>query len=329
MVRDSWFDRWTSAWRPSADAKRTAGRGLTLAGIGLLLGGGTGLVLSRTWTATISFTGQSGEAVSTRIAGLAAQFGVAVPTSDRSQSPEYFADLVKSGRVLGSIAAERVPVMGDTARVPIARLLKVDTADGSHATRERVIRELDKLVRISTGLRTGVVRVTVRMPDPEAAVYVASTLVAQANAVAVLMRQQQASVERAYAEGQVRELERRLTLAEDSLLRFSRANREYIDESVLSLTRARLARSVELQRSVLTSVTQSVEQSRLAAVRDTPNLTVVDPARLPERPDGRGTLLYGLVGLVAGIVTTLAITAFGRRNQVDGRSPRSSGSASS
>jgi uncharacterized protein involved in exopolysaccharide biosynthesis len=294
---------WLDSWWPFPEARRTVPVVVRFAVLGLLIGGASGFLRARTWTASISFSGQSGEALNSRIAGLAAQFGVAVPSSERVQSPEYFAELVRSGRVLGNVADRAVPVAGsDSTKVSLARLLDIDTTQGVATTSERTLRALDKLVRTSTGLRTGVVRVTVRMPDARAAVHVASALVAEANAVAVQMRQEQARIEREYAERQVRELERRLTLTEDSLIRFSRANREYINESALSLTRARLVRSVESQRAVLTSVTQSVEQARLTAVRDTPNLTVVDPPRLPVQPDGRGTVLRAMLGVLTGML---------------------------
>jgi uncharacterized protein involved in exopolysaccharide biosynthesis len=289
---------------------------LLLGGVlGLVLGAASGLLRTRTWTASVSFTAQSGDGTSSRIAGLAAQFGVAVPNADRSQSPEYFAELVRSGRVLGDVADLPLSRAGDEAPGRLADLLEIEADDDVGARREKVIEELEKRIRTSTGLRTGVVRVTVRMPEPQAAVSVASSLVERANAVAVQMRQQQATVERQYAERQVRELERRLSVTEDSLLRFSRANREYINESPLSFTRARLARSVDLQRSVLTSVIQSVEQARLSAVRDTPNLTVVDPPRLPVKPDGRGTVIRGLLGLMVGLLLAFTGTYLSARRR--------------
>ena len=62
-----------------------------LAIAGLILGVLTGLIQKRTYSSHAAFTPQSRRA-SANLAGLAAQFGIAVPAGDASQSPAFFSD---------------------------------------------------------------------------------------------------------------------------------------------------------------------------------------------------------------------------------------------
>ena len=63
---------------------------------------GLTLYFPRTYTSRSSFMPQARKATSS-LSGIAAQFGLAMPTSDGSQSPAFYADLVQSRGILGSV----------------------------------------------------------------------------------------------------------------------------------------------------------------------------------------------------------------------------------
>ena len=71
-----------------------------------------------------------------------------------------------------------------------------------------------------------------------------------------------------------------------------------------------------MQQGVVNSLAQSYEQARIAEVRDTPVITVVQAAREPVLPDSRRLVLKGLLALIVGsmfgLVGALTIEFFAR-----------------
>jgi uncharacterized protein involved in exopolysaccharide biosynthesis len=57
------------------------------------------LLLPRTYTVESSFTPQS-ERLPSNLAGIAAQFGVALPSADAGANPDFYVELLKSRRIL-------------------------------------------------------------------------------------------------------------------------------------------------------------------------------------------------------------------------------------
>jgi uncharacterized protein involved in exopolysaccharide biosynthesis len=76
-----------------------------------------------------------------------------------------------------------------------------------------------------------------------------------------------------------------------------------------------LERDISLRQQVYTTLVQSFEQARIAEVRDTPVITVLQPPFLPAR-DPRGLVLMAAVGLalggMAGLVLAFVVEAVRR-----------------
>ena len=286
-------------------SRAVTARPTTVVGFAMIvavLGASTGLLRARTWTASAAFVPQNADASRSRIAGLAAQLGVTVPGGDRTQSPDFFAELVRTRNVLLSVASEPMPTsLRADQHAPLAQILDIDE-DDPELRMDAVLHELQKNVRTSTGLRTGIVRLDVRLPNRAAARFVCARLVEQANLLMTGTRRQQATAEQRFSEQRLSELGARLQEAENALVAFVRGNRNFITESALAVDRERLSRSVELRRTVYLSVAQAIEQARLDAARDTPVLMVIENAAVPARPDGRGTVVRAALGLIGGAI---------------------------
>lgn len=77
------------------------------------------LLLPRIYTATASFMPQVGEGQASRLAGLAAQFGVSVPTGEAGQTPRFYADLLRSRELLKQTALAEYRLVADGGGQPI------------------------------------------------------------------------------------------------------------------------------------------------------------------------------------------------------------------
>ena len=97
---------------------------------------------------------------------------------------------------------------------------------------------------------------------------------------------------------------------------FLQANRRFEDSPELTFQRERLQREISRQQQVYTALAQSFEQARIAEVRDTPVITVLQSPFLPPGPDDRSLLLAVALGVVlggmAGVVLAFVVEAVRR-----------------
>jgi uncharacterized protein involved in exopolysaccharide biosynthesis len=275
----------------------------------LLLALGTlGLVAvrPRSFTSVASFTAESRRTSPATPAGLAAQFGIALASPEATRSPQFYVDFVRSHWVLGALADSRFPMSaGDSTA--LAQLLRIERGDAA-LTREAVIDDLSRRIASSANVRTGVVRLSARMPTRDAARAVNERLLALLNDFNLRTRQSQASAERAFTGSRLAEATQELRASEDQALAFLQSNRDYERSPQLSFRADRLRREVALRQQVVTMLSASYEEARIDEVRDTPAITVIEPAEAPVRPDPRGILPKLLLALVAGAtIGTVAV----------------------
>lgn len=268
------------------------------------------LVRPRTWSSSASFV-PSGRRMPSSLTGLAAQLGVNVPTADAATNPAFYADLVTSREILSAVADTSYRLR-DGQAVRFADLYRVKAAD-SLLRRERAADKLAQLTRVSLNQKTGVVTVSVRATDPAVAQALAQRFLDLLNGFNLVRRQSQASAERRFTEGRLREVRQELRAAEDRLQAFLARNRDLRNSPELAFQRERLARDVSLAQDLFGTLSQAFEQARIEEVRDTPVITVLDRPQLAARPDSRRLALKvvaaGLFGLVLGAALAILLGA--------------------
>lgn len=283
------------------------------------------LLRERQYTARASVMPQARRQVQ-GLSGLAAQFGLAVPSQEGVQNPAFYVDLLLARQLLGDISTSSFRVrVGEASRDTILALyLGVAPADSAEL-RERGFLELRNHVGASQNTKTGVVNLSVTTRDPELSAAIAQRLLDQLDAFNQERRRSQATAERQFTERRLAEVREELREAEERQLAFLQRNRDYRGSPELSFQQDRLAREVAMRQQVFTSLAQAYEQSRIDEVRDTPVLSIVEAPTVPPLPDGRGLVRYTLVALLLGafgtaaIILLLEIVAPGKRaaNELD------------
>lgn len=256
------------------------------------------LFTPRTYTASTSFTPRATDVSKSGLGNIAAQFGVAVPGSDPSQSPDFYVDLLLSRPVLHGIV-DTTYALGSGAPQPLAELLEADGTSAAERS-DDAIRRLRELLGISKNSKTGVIRVSVSTKWPRVSMQIAQRLVELVNAFNLRARQAKARDEAQFAEERVADLNGQLRRAEEDLADFHRRNRTYGGSPELALEEQRLNRAIAQRQEIYTTVVRMYEQMRLDAVRSTPVITVVEPAEFPVRPDRRNVALKAMLALVFG-----------------------------
>jgi uncharacterized protein involved in exopolysaccharide biosynthesis len=288
------------------------------------------LLGSRTHTSRFSFIPQSDAEGISRLAGLASQFGVAVPTGDAGQTPEFYVALIQSPTVHNALAdtifefvhTEGLPFFRDTVRFrgTLAEVYDIERSS-PELTRHYVLERLRRDIRPSSSTSTGVVTVSVSSPNPQLSLAMAEAVLREVDRFNQQVRQSRAASERDFLESRLDEAQSELRDSENRLEDFLRDNRTFSTSPALVFQHDRLNRIVTLRQQVVLGLTQSYEQSRVEEVRNTPVITAVELPIAPARPDRRRLVLktfasafvgFGIAAIIALVLELTMGTGSGR-----------------
>ena len=273
-----------------------------------------GLVRPRSYSSSATFRPQSNEGNASKLAGLAAQFGVNVPLGSETESAEFYAELLRS-REMQTRIVEAQYVCGEGGKAESGDLIACLGIDKGTRGRnvEEAVRRFKKDLKIGLSVKTNIVSFSVRARDSILATAIADTTLSLINQFNLERRQSNAKQERRFIEGRIAEVQDQSASLEGKLEQFLRTNREYRQSPQLTFAYERMQRELTERRQVSATLQQSLERARLDEVRDTPVITVLDRPAIPPRPDRRLLLLRGVIGLalglMLGVLGSLAIEA--------------------
>ena len=247
------------------------------------------------------------------LSGVAAQFGINVRNLSGGQSVDFYARLVQSRDMLTKAVETlyRFPTSHDGRDTVSGTLLQLYDVSGTSRADSvlRAVELLTKHLSVDVDETANTVTIEVWADWPALAERINRVLLDQVNRFNVEQLQSQASEERRFVEGRMSQAQADLDSAENRLRTFLENNRTYQSSPRLQFEQQRLEARVELRRQVYTTLAQSYEQARIAEVRDTPVLTVIDA------PEGsairhRHIVRNGILGLLFGLVLGIGL-AFG------------------
>lgn len=278
--------------------------------VGMLVGGVFGLTRPHTYTAHASFTADDDKG--TLSGSLGAQFGLGALLGSGSPSAQLYLDLLDSPVILGPVADSTYTVtdgQGSRRRVKLVEFYK-GRAKTRFDARENAIEKLAHAVKGE--LRPSLaVAVAVTTTNAALSQQIAARILGRVNEFNLERRQQRAATERVFNEERVGQSQDQLRAAEARLQAFLQDNRAYRNAPALTFEEERLKRNVDFRQTIYTAVAQAYEQARVEESRNTPTISIVEPALLPGHEDLRwGGLKSGLLGLVVGISLGLAIAIF-------------------
>jgi len=258
------------------------------------------LLQPRSYSGTASFMPQAPRAPSS-LASLAGQFGFALPLDEPTQSPAFYADLVKSREILGAVVDSQYSIPTESGPV-LRTLVQVFRSGGRSEAQRRfaAVKRLRRLVTVSAVQRTGVVTLSVEARYASLAAQVTSRILDEVNRFNLSTRQTRAAAERRFTEQRLQDVQGELRAAEDQLQRFLQRNRDYRNSPELMFQEDRLAREVAMKQQLYTTLAQAVEQAKIDEVRDTPVITIIERPEVPVRPDSRGLIKKGIVAVIVG-----------------------------
>lgn len=279
---------------------------------------GVTVLQEETFTADASFVPHSGQGMSgqlSQLSGVASQFGINLPRGTPGQSPQFYADLLTSRRLLEEAVTHRYRRAGpdggsdggaatdsasQAAGVSLIELYGITGTSRAEAVAAAASR-LEEAVSVSMNAETGVVELSVTTRWPTVSKQVADHLIELVNQFNNRVRQSQASAEAEFVRERLAEARDELRAAEDSLQRFLQRNVGWQQSPELQFQYDRLQRRVSLKQQVYTSLASRYEEARISEVKTTPVVTAVTRPQVPVRADS-WLFLTGIIGLLVGAI---------------------------
>jgi uncharacterized protein involved in exopolysaccharide biosynthesis len=297
--------------------------------VAALVGALAAVLWPKTWTATTTFVpesalGSNNTSLLGALGGISSLLGdagggaAALARLKDGPTTEFFADVLTSQELLATTLRTPFPVAG----TPTVKQPLIDLLDVSGPTPERrfgnALRKFKRRVVVTISRRSAIVNVNVTLNDPVLSASVANFMLTQLNRFNLERRQRSSTEQRRFAELRLLTAKAELDSADRARQAFLDANRNYFESPRLMATYDALDRTVRVKEGILIGLTKTFEESRVAEVRDTPLLTVVDVATPPDRPVQRPELWGGIasgVGLLLGLTAVVFATLSDRRGQ--------------
>lgn len=256
------------------------------------------LLEPRTYTSRTSFVAQGSVPVGGNVVGLAAQLGLGAGAGAASESPAFYAELLRSREVMREVVGEEYTLV-DGRKGLLPDLIDVKKGDSVWRVNQ-AMRWLDGATKATVSDRTGVVQLQVHAPDPRLAAQLGNALLGELSRFNLDRRRSRGAAERQFADKRLSEAQADLHAAEERQRAFLEHNRQYASSPELQLRFERLSADVARSSQIRGTLAQMFEQARLEEIRDTPVITVLDKPEVPTAPDGRGVALRAILSLIGG-----------------------------
>ena len=259
-------------------------------------------VIPSWFTATTSFVPEvrSQARLPSGLAAIAGQLGVSV-SSDPTQSPRFYAQVVRSREILERLLLTRYPdPQGRGYAADSATLLQILRVHGRSAadSLDHGVGKLSKLISVKTDNQTNIVSLDVTSRSPMLAAAIANNAVEYLNDFNTKTRQSQARERRKFIEERLAAGERDLRMVEEQLKTFYELNRSWQQAPQLVFEEGRLRRQVEIRQDLYLTLRREYESARIEEVNNTPVMTLIDSAVPPQRRSSPRRTLFVIIAMV-------------------------------
>lgn len=304
------------------DAVRAVRRRLRLL---LLVGCGTAvlttiavLLVRNRYMANVELSVESNSPMNLSALGGLASLGAPLlgRLSGGGESPAFYADVIKTRRLQYALLEHRFavpPYQREKLGRDSAALLDILAPKGD-TPEERLwygARMLGAATGVSTDPKTSVLRMSIETRSPQLSAAVATQYVTELARFARETRQSQARLKREFLQERVREAQRELASAEETLKGFLLGNRSYTSSPALQYEYSRLQRNVTTREELYLGLRRQLDMAQLSELDVTSVFTVVQPAVVPQQKSGpmRSLIIVAVSGFVT-VVTALGLVLY-------------------
>jgi uncharacterized protein involved in exopolysaccharide biosynthesis len=218
--------------------------------------------------------------------------------------------VLKSRELLDSTITSRYRDPAGGAPRPLLAILKPRGATPARRA-GNARRRLEKKAVVTIDRRSSIVTLAVTLNDPQLAADVANRMADLLNVYNLERRQSSSREQRRFVETRLARAEQELRESERALTQFLAENRRYQGSPTLEQRAMRLATDARVRQDVVLGLRKSYEDARIAEVRDTPVLSIVDHGAPPDRPTNPRPVTWTVLGAVLGLMVAGAYVLLG------------------
>jgi uncharacterized protein involved in exopolysaccharide biosynthesis len=258
------------------------------------------------------------------LTGLASQFGVDVPSGPSADlsSPSLFPELIKSRKFTERILDK--PFYSKEFDKELSLLAIFTYGDGSPEL------GLDTLIQNAMGTLQNMISfeiegsfsvLTVKAGDPYFAMNLNKVVLDELQSLNRYFKSQHLNEKTEFIKNRIESVGNDLKESEQTLKIFREQNRQ-ISSPSLQLEQGRLARDVEIQKSIYLTLKQQFELAKIEEVQEASIVQVLDKPQVPLGPNNKNlklnVLLAGILGIGLGIMIGF-IRAYTNNSDTDER----------
>lgn len=258
------------------------------------------------YTSSATIIPANSESSTSKMAGLASQFGVALPGGG-SGTKMVYPEIIKSR----TLAKKMIHTPFSTAEFGQNQsLLKILTYGneepefGLDTLEILAIENFIESVSVSEDIKTSIVTVSINASEPKLAADIANALIKELDIHQKQFNTEQAAKKRIFIEARIKDVNVDLIRAEEALKEFRLQNKNYQDSPSLLLEFERLLREVEVQKQLYITLKQEFEMAQIEEVEESDILYVLDQPEIPltrSKPNRKlVVVLAGILGLGLG-----------------------------
>ena len=241
-------------------------------------------------------------------AGLAAQFGIAMPTG-QSEPKWVYPEIIKSRTLARSMLKRKFDTNEFGPQKTLFQILTFGNNDPQVGLDTLEIMAVDNflgMIGIAEDIGTSILTLSINASAPRLAAEVNQALIEELDAHQRKYNKTKTSDTKQFIEERIIDTEKELMAAEEDLKVFMDRNRRIENSPALQLEKQRLGREVAVLTGVFTTLKQQLETTKIEEVKESDYVVILDSPEVPlqrSKPKKRlMVILAGFFGLGLGIV---------------------------
>jgi uncharacterized protein involved in exopolysaccharide biosynthesis len=260
------------------------------------------------YTSTAKIMSSSSGGGRSQAAGLAAQFGIAMPTG-QSEPKWVYPEIIKSRTLARAVLKQKFDTNEFGPQKSLLQILTYgnDEPEFNLDTLEIMgVENLLAMIGISEDKITAILTLSINASEPKLAAEINKVLIEELDSHQRRYNKAKTSDTKQFIEERIIDTEKELIAAEEDLKVFMDRNRRIENSPALQLEQQRLGREVTVLTGVFTTLKQQLETTKIEEVKESDYVIILDAPEVPlqrSKPNKKlMVILAGFLGLGLGMV---------------------------
>ena len=252
------------------------------------------------YTSTSKIMSSSSNSGITQAAGLAAQFGINMSTTQ--SGPKWvYGEIIKSRTLAREVLKQKFDTNEFGPQKPLLQILTYGNEEQKANIKTLETLGVDAflgMIRVVEDRKTSILSISVDASEPNLAAKINEVIIEELDKHQKKYNKANTSDTKQFIQSRIKNTEQELMAAEEDLKVFMDRNRRIENSPALQLEQQRLGREVTVLTGVFTTLKQQLETTKIEEVKESNYVVILDP---PEVPLIRSKPHKKLIVILAGI----------------------------